>query len=475
MLNERKVTMENAVKVLIVEDEPHALMGLAELISGWGYRTETARDGMEGWEKALAWDPAIVVTDLKMPRLDGIGLLMKLADEGTGLNAQLAVVVLTAMGSIELAVEAMKLGAYDFLQKPIDSTRLRTILANATRQRDTEIELEVARRRLRETGVLGALVGNSPSMREIFGLIEQIAPSNVSVLITGESGTGKELVARTLHDLSPRKARPFVAVNCAAIPETLIESEIFGHEKGAFTGAVERRAGCFELASGGTLLLDEVGEMPVATQAKLLRVLEERKLRRLGARTEQDVDVRVLAATNRDPGEAVAQGQLRPDLFYRLNVFNISMPPLREHLQDVPAMAEAMLSEMNLKHGRKVSGIAPSMLDRLLAYDWPGNARELRNTIERAVVLCSDGSPLDVGHLPPGFGKNQIPAALASDASLVPLRVGTTVGEAERLLIMRTLEATGQNKTRAAEILGVSLKTLHNKLKEYRVREEQPS
>jgi transcriptional regulator with PAS, ATPase and Fis domain len=313
-------------------------------------------------------------------------------------------------------------------------------------------------------------------MREIFGLIEQIAPSNVSVLITGESGTGKELVARTLHDLSPRKARPFVAVNCAAIPETLIESEIFGHEKGAFTGAADRRAGCFELASGGTLLLDEIGEMPAATQAKLLRVLEERKVRRLGGRTEQDVDVRVLAATNRDPGQAVSLGHLRADLFYRLNFFNIAMPPLREHLEDVLAMAEAMLDEMNLKHSRRVSGVASSMLDRMMAYDWPGNGRELRNTVERAVILCPDGAPLDVGHLPPGFGSAQILAAPAFDASVVAVRVGSTVDEAERLLILRTLETTGQNKTRAAEILGVSLKTLHNKLKEYsRTREDQQS
>ena len=465
--------MQNSVKVLIVEDEPHALMGLAELISGWGYHTETACDGLEGWEKALAWDPAIVVTDLKMPRLDGIGLLTKLTEEGSGLNANLAVVVLTAMGSIQLAVDAMKLGAYDFLQKPVDATRLKTILANATRQRETAIELEVARRRLRESGVLGALVGNSRAMREIFGLIEQIAPSNVSVLITGESGTGKELVARTLHVLSPRKSRPFVAVNCAAIPETLIESEIFGHEKGAFTGAAERRAGCFELANGGTLLLDEIGEMPSATQAKLLRVLEERKFRRLGARTEQEVDVRVLAATNRDPGQAVASGSLRPDLYYRLNVFNIAMPPLREHMEDLPLMAEAMLEQMNQKHGRKVSGLSPSMLERLMACDWPGNGRELRNTIERAVILCADGAPLDAGHLPAGFGKSLLPVPHDLDASLVPVRVGTTVGEAERLLILRTLEATGQNKTRAAEILGVSLKTMHNKLKEYgRAHEE---
>ena len=344
---------------------------------------------------------------------------------------------------------------------------MRTILANATRQRETTIELEVARRRLRESGVLGRLVGSSKAMREIFTLIEQIAPSNVPVLITGESGTGKELVARTLHDLSPRKARPFVAVNCAAIPETLIESEIFGHEKGAFTGAAERRAGCFELANGGTLLLDEIGEMPSGTQAKLLRVLEEKKFRRLGARNEQDADVRVLAATNRDPNHAVAEGHLRADLFYRLNVFNIRMPPLREHMEDLPAMIDVMITDMNQKHGRRVSGVAATMLERMMAYIWPGNARELRNTIERAVVLCADDALLEAGLLPQGFGKSQASAAMNLDANLVPVHVGTTVDEAERLLILRTLEATGQNKTRAAEILGVSLKTLHNKLKTY--------
>jgi len=458
--------MPSPVKVLIAEDEPNALAGLAELISGWGYRTETARDGVEAWEKAQTWDPAIIVTDLKMPRMDGMGLLAKLAEHGSALSNNMAVVVLTAMGSIQSAVEAMKMGAYDFLPKPVDATRLKTILTNATRQRETAMELEVVRRRLRETGVLGQLVGSSKKMREIFSLIEQIAPSTVPVLITGESGTGKELVARTLHDLSPRKARPFVAVNCAAIPDTLIESEIFGHEKGAFTGAIERRAGCFELASGGTLLLDEVGEMPHGTQAKLLRVLEERKLRRLGSRAEQEVDVRVLAATNRDPRRAVAEGHLRADLYYRLNVFNIAMPPLREHLDDLPAMVEAMVLEMNQKHGRRVSGVSASMLERFKAHSWPGNARELRNTIERAVILCPDDSPLEAAHLPQEFGRE---AALAApvDANSITVQVGATVDEAERMLILRTLEATGQNKTRAAEILGVSLKTLHNKLKEY--------
>ena len=465
--------MDNAVKVLIVEDEPHALMGLAELVSDWGYQTETARDGIEGLEKVHSFEPAIIVTDLKMPRLDGIGLLTRLGEESEIVPSNLAVVVLTAMGSIDLAVEAMKLGAYDFLQKPVDAMRLKTILGNASRQLEMSRELEVARRTLRDSGILGSMVGRSKQMREIFGLIERIAPSNVSVLITGESGTGKEMVARTLHEMSSRKSRPFVAVNCAAIPETLIESEIFGHEKGAFTGAAERRAGCFELATGGTLLLDEIGEMPIGTQAKLLRVLEERKLRRLGARNEQDVDVRVLAATNRDPEHAVAEGHLRADLFYRLNVFNIHLPPLREHKDDLPTLAEAMLAEMNRKHNRKVAGLAPAMLERLTAYDWPGNARELRNTIERAVILCTDGEMLEAKHLQMNIGRAQsvgtqsTAAPAVTDTASVMVPVGTTVDEAERLLILRTLESAGQNKTRAAEILGVSLKTLHNKLKEY--------
>ena len=455
--------MQTQIKVLIVEDEVHALMGLAELISGWGYRTETARDGIEGYEKAVAWDPAIVVTDLKMPRMDGIGLLTKLTDSSNNV----AVVVLTAQGSVELAVDAMKLGAYDFISKPVDATRLKTILANAARQLGTERELEVTRRQLRQSGVLGALVGHSRHMQEVFGLIERIAPSNVSVLITGESGTGKELVARTLHDLSDRKARPFVAVNCAAIPETLMESEIFGHEKGAFTGAAERRAGCFELAEEGTLLLDELGEMPIGTQAKLLRVLEERKLRRLGARSELDVDVRVLAATNRNPEEAVAAGQLRSDLFYRLNVFHIHMPPLREHNEDIPDMVTAMLAEMNQKHGRRVAGVSPTVIERLQHHAWPGNARELRNLMERAVILAPDGGLIEAEQLPASFGRAAAPPVQAADGNSITVRIGSTVNEAERMLILRTLEFTGQNKTRAAEVLGVSLKTLHNKLKEY--------
>ncbi|MFZ0515507.1 MAG: sigma-54 dependent transcriptional regulator, partial [Acidobacteriaceae bacterium] len=312
-------------RVLIVEDEPNARLGLAELISGWGYATEVAEDGVEALERIQDWHPTILVSDLKMPRMDGLTLLSHLVK----LQDKLAVIMLTAQGSIESAVESMKLGAFDYIQKPVDPIRLKRLLSSAGSQQQAEREIEIVRRKVQETGVLGSLVGKSAPMQGIFRLIERIAPNNVSVLITGESGTGKEVVARTLHELSGRSSKPFIAVNCAAIPETLIESEIFGHERGAFTGAVERRAGCFELAEEGTLLLDEIGEMPIATQAKLLRVLEDRTLRRLGSKVETQINVRVLAATNKDPATAIADGHLRNDLFYRLNVFNIEMPPLR--------------------------------------------------------------------------------------------------------------------------------------------------
>jgi DNA-binding NtrC family response regulator len=448
-------------KVLIVEDEENERTGLAELVSAWGYRAETARDGMEGLEKVGSWSPAIVITDVKMPRMDGIELLSRIAEQ----PQTVAVIVVTAQGSAETGFEAGKLGAYSYIQKPIDPQRLRNLLDMAAAHRATALELEVTRRKLRDIGVLGSLVGPSKKMQEIFHLVEMVAPSTASVLITGESGTGKELVARTIHNLSPRKSKPFVAINCSAIPETLIESEIFGHEKGAFTGALERRAGCFELAEEGTLLLDEIGEMPIGTQAKLLRVLEDKKLRRLGSKMETNVDVRVLAATNKVPEDAVSRGELRTDLYYRLNVFNIHMPPLREHKDDMPELVEALLSEMNNKHGRNVASITDAVMGMFQAYNWPGNVRELRNTLERAIIVC-DGSAIESRHLPPGFGQ-MIPRTAISEANTVRLGVGTTVGEAERLLILKTLESTNNNKTRAAEILGISLKTLHNKLKEY--------
>jgi len=448
-------------KVLIVDDEEPARTGVAELVASWGYRTEMARDGLEALDKVITWSPSIVVTDLAMPRMDGMELIQRLAEQ----PQELKVVVVTANTEISAAVEAMKMGAYDYITKPLDFKRLKAILQNASLLQDTERELEVTRRNLRNSGVLGRLVGKSKKMQEIFALVERVAPTTASILITGESGTGKEVVARTLHDLSPRKTKPFVAINCSAIPETLIESEIFGHEKGAFTGALERRAGCFELAEEGTLLLDEIGEMPVATQAKLLRVLEDRKFRRLGSKVETEANVRVLAATNKIPEEAVARGELRNDLYYRLNVLNIHMPPLREHKEDLPELIEALLNDLNEKHGTDVSALEESVIKAFQSYSWPGNVRELRNTIERAVILAGS-RVVETKHLPPGFGTAQVRTA-EMDPNAIHLGVGTTVEEAEKQLILRTLASTSNNKTRAAEILGISLKTLHNKLKEY--------
>src|ERR1700690_3708763 len=448
-------------RVLIVEDEENERTGLAELISGWGYRTDTAVDGVDAVEKGAIFGPSIVITDVKMPRMGGMELVERLSE----LSQSIAVVMVTAQRTTENAFHAGRLGVQDYIEKPIAFRRLRSILTNLSEIVNARVENEALRRRLRDKGALGPLVGSSAPMQEIFHLIELVAPSTASVLITGASGTGKELVARTIHELSPRRNKPFVAINCAAIPETLMESEIFGHEKGAFTGAMERRTGCFELAEGGTLLLDEIGERPIGTQAKRLRVLEDRKLRRLGSKVETSVDVRVLAATNKVPEEAVARGELRNDLYYRLNVFNIHMPPLREHREDIPDLVESLLKDMSAKHGRKVAVVSEAVLNLFQNYSWPGNVRELRNALERAVIVC-EGAVIETKHLPPGFGQTTIRTS-SEDPDAVHLGVGTTVEEAEKLLILKTIESTSNNKTRAAEILGISLKTLHNKLKEY--------
>ena len=448
-------------KILVAEDDPNARQGLADLLDAWGYETETAVNGAEALEKIAGFNPAVVISDLRMPQVTGMDLLRQLHDERPGLRF----IMLTGQGTIEEAVEATKLGAYNFLEKPVDPKKLQVELRNCMERHESERQLEVAHRRLRDLGVLGSLVGRSAKMQEVMRLIGMVAPSSASVLITGESGTGKELAARTIHELSPRQPKAFVAVNCAAIPESLMESEIFGHEKGAFTGAVERRIGCFELADGGTLLLDEIGEMPMATQAKLLRVLEDSKVRRLGSKSEISVDVRVLAATNKVPEEAVAQGQLRSDLYFRLDVVHVAMPPLREHLDDLPDLTAALLDNLNRNHGRSVKTISAEALEALRRYTWPGNVRELRNVLERALVTCT-GDVVEKGNL----GLDAVrPTAGSADG--LRLRAGMTVEEAERRLILETLTFTDGNKTRAAEMLGISLKTLHNKLKEY---EAQP-
>jgi DNA-binding NtrC family response regulator len=437
------------------------------MVSEWGMTPETAANGNEALEKLTEFPADVILTDLNMPGLDGFGLLERLRDAGE----MPPTIVLTAFGSIEKAVQTVhELGAYWFLDKPYQASVLKVLISRAGSHAGLLADKRNLERQLSYKGSLGELVGTSPKMQEIFALLQQAGPSKACVLITGESGTGKELVARTLHALSPRRQGPFIAINCAALPETLIESELFGHEKGSFTGASERRAGCFEVAQHGTLLLDEIGEMPVATQAKLLRILEDSKVRRLGGKTEFQVDVRVLAATNKVPEEAVRGGHLREDLYYRLNVFQIHMPPLRERRPDIPALAEALLAEMNRKHECRVVEISPTVLETLEAHNWPGNVRELRNVIERAVILAGEGV-IERKHLPAflqgGASPATATAAVADDGDAVRFAVGTTVEEAEKGLILRTLEHTNNNKTRAAEILDISLKTLHNKLKEY--------
>jgi len=450
-----------AERVLIVEDDQAARVGLEQLVTSWGFAAESATDGVDALAKVTSFRPAIVISDLVMPRLDGIGLLRALRDQG----ADVTTLLLTAQGTVETAVEAMKEGAYDYVTKPVDIQRLKFLLDKIVERLETMREVKTLRRQLRERGTFGPMIGNSPEMRKIYQVIEQAAPTNASVLITGESGTGKELVAQTIHQLSPRASFPFVALNCAAIPETLLESEIFGHEKGAFTGAAERRQGCFELADRGTLFLDEVGEMTPATQVKLLRVLQERRFRRLGGRVEQAVDVRVIAATNVDPTEAVANGKLREDLYYRLNVFALRLPPLRERKDDLPLLVQSFITEFSSRNQKSVSGADRETMDLIERYDWPGNVRELRNAIERATILAP-GPLIESRHLPPALFQEAAPSRQAQ----VALAPGTTVEEAERQLIVMTLEHTRDNKTRAAEILGISLKTLHNKLNKLRLR-----
>jgi DNA-binding NtrC family response regulator len=447
-------------RVLIVEDDPATRMGLTELIKTWGFLADSAGDGEEALEKVTTFRPAIVVSDLVMPRMDGQQLLKALREH----DPDISVVLLTAQGSVESAVEAIKDGAYDYLTKPVDPQRLQILLTKVVERQETLREVRVLRRQLRDHGSFGRMIGASPGMRKVYRVVEQAAPTSASVLIYGESGTGKELVAQTIHQLSPRGSAPFVAINCAAIPETLLESEIFGHEKGAFTGASERRQGCFELADRGTIFLDEIAEMTPATQVKLLRVLQERSFRRLGGRQEQKVDVRVIAATNLDPAEAVRRGKLREDLFYRLNVFALNLPPLRDRKDDLPLLVQSFLAEFNARNGKSIAAVNNDAMRILDGYGWPGNVRELRNVIERATILA-EGQFVEPRHLPAAL----VQAGEAARPSLA-LAPGTTVEEAERRLIQMTLEHTRDNKTRAAEILGISLKTLHNKLNKLKLR-----
>jgi DNA-binding NtrC family response regulator len=446
-------------KVLVVDDEPAEREGLARLVGQWGYEVETASSGEEALNLVETQHPAVVLTDLVLPEMDGLTLLQKLKETGR----PPIVLLVTGHGTVESAVEAMRHGAFDYLTKPVDATRLQVLLEKSIEQESLSREVNFLRHQLRQKGSFGQLVGQSKGMQEVYRWIELAATSTAPVLVFGDSGTGKELVARTIHDLSSRRNKPFVAINCAAIPETLIESELFGHERGAFTGASERRLGCFELADTGSLFLDEIAEMDNSTQAKLLRVLQEGNFRRVGGKTEIQVDVRVIAATNRVPTEAMAQGQLREDLFYRLNVFQIRLPALRERKEDIPLLGRAFIDEFNRQDNRQVRGLTPEGEKVLDRYSWPGNVRELRNVIQRAVVLGGSGL-IGTEHLPDNVLRSTEPPRPPSSGSIVPIR------EMERELILRALQETNQDKRRAAALLGISLKTLYNKLAKYGIQ-----
>jgi DNA-binding NtrC family response regulator len=453
-------TGERKDRILIVEDEDNARRGYEQLLQKWGFDVLGVASAEDVLAKFASYQPDTLIADVELPGMNGLDLLKQLGSDLHDVPA----IIITGKGSEERAVAAIEAGAFWYIEKPLKGPVLHALLDRALGKARDARQLAVLQRQLRETGRLGDLVGGSKAMQDVMRIVEMAAPSSASVLITGETGSGKEIVARTIHKLSPRAGGPFVAINCSAIPETLMESEIFGHERGAFTGAAERRIGCFELADGGTLLLDEIGEMPAPTQAKLLRVLEDRKVRRLGSKSETPVDVRVLAATNKDPENAVGQGQMRQDLFFRLNVFHIHLPPLRDHKDDIPLLVEYILHDVNEKHGKHVRGIGAEVMDIFMSHTWPGNIRELRNVLERSTIMC-EKDMITRSCLPDEFGKSH--AKGPSDLSNIRFPVGTTVDAMERELILQTLNATGNNKTRAADLLGISLKTLHNKLKEY--------
>jgi DNA-binding NtrC family response regulator len=446
-------------RILVVDDEPAEREGLARLVGQWGYEVETAASGEKALSLVETRHPAVVLTDLVLPEMDGLTLLQKLKETGR----PPIVLVVTGHGTVESAVEAMRHGAFDYLTKPVDATRLQVLLEKSIEQESLSREVSLLRHQLRQKGSFGQLVGQSKGMQEVYRWIELAATSTAPVLISGDSGTGKELVARTIHDLSNRRNKPFVAINCAAIPETLIESELFGHERGAFTGATERRLGCFELADAGSLFLDEIVEMDNSTQAKLLRVLQEGTFRRVGGKVEIQVDVRVLAATNRAPADAMAQGQLREDLFYRLNVFQIRLPALRERKEDIPLLVRTFIEEFNRQDNRQMRGLTPEAEKTLDRYGWPGNVRELRNVIQRAVVLGGSGL-IGTEHLPDNVLRTTEPSRPGPSGPIVPIR------EMERQLIERALQETHQDKRRAAALLGISLKTLYNKLAKYGIQ-----
>ncbi len=448
-------------EILIVDDDPGHLGTLSILIQGWGYTVHGADDGSAAVALVRERPFDAILMDVRMASLGGIEALKEIK----AYNPAVPVLIMTAYSSVNTAVEALKAGAYDYLTKPLDFDELRLTLERALDHTRLEQENRELRSSLPEGRELAAIIGKSPPMRRLVEMVAMVAPTEATVLITGESGTGKELVARGVHGLSPRRHKPLVTVNCAALTETLLESELFGHEKGAFTGADRRREGRFVQADKGSIFLDEVGEIPLAMQAKLLRVLQEREVQRVGSDQPLRVDVRIIAATNRDLARYVEEGHFREDLFYRLNVMTLQVPPLRERSEDLPLLAQHFLQRFAEKNRKPLKGFTPQAMDLLLKHQWPGNVRELENAVERAVIL-SMGDYVSERELP-------LIIAEATQGAETPSAGGAAAGrpleEVEREAILATLEQTGGNKSEAAKLLRISRVTLHNKLKKFGV------
>jgi two-component system, NtrC family, response regulator AtoC len=443
-------------RILIVDDEANARTALAELLRDEGYAVETAADGFKALPKLEEHEPDLVITDLRMPGLTGIELMAKVQER----DPETVIIVLTAFGAVDTAVKALKQGAAHYLTKPVNVDELTLVLKRELERKRLRAEAGQLRETLSEKRRIDKIIGSSPLMQQVFDAVLQVAPSRASVLITGESGTGKELIAAALHEHSPRAKGPFVKLHCAALAESLLESELFGHERGAFTGAVGRREGRFEQADGGTLFLDEIGEISPAIQVKLLRFLQEHELERVGGNTTIKVDVRIVTATNRDLLQRVRDGHFREDLYYRLNVVAIEMPALRQRPSDIPLLASHFLLRFMRDNGKTLDGFTDEAVEQLTRYQWPGNVRELENAIERAVVICRKPR-IGVDDLAPAI------AAAAQRSAGMPPVPGSTMEAVERYTILTTLEHAGGSTSRAAEILGISPRTIQYRLQEY--------
>ncbi len=445
--------------ILVIDDEKNIREGLKMALEDEGYCVLEAEDGRRGLEMSLYEDVDLIITDLRLPHVSGEEILKKVVRE----QPSIPVIVLTGHGSVESAVEAMRVGAYDFLTKPLDLDRLFRLIKRALERRRLTLQKKDLESQLEYNTSLNNIIGKSAAINKVFNEVKKVAPTKASVLITGESGVGKELIANAIHNMSERRGQPFVKVHCAALAESLLESELFGHEKGAFTGAIERKKGRFELANNGSIFLDEIGEINQNIQIKLLRVLQEKEIERVGGGTPISVDVRLIAATNKVLEDEIKAGRFREDLYYRLNVVHIFIPPLRERREDIPLLASHFIKEIAKENGREISGVEERARSAIYNYSWPGNIREMRNCIESALVM-SDDDILHFDDLPEKI-KNQ------TSSSFIKVPIGSTMQEAEKQIILETLQSTGGNKQKTSNILKMGRRTLYRKLESYCIEE----